>query len=57
MGEEAGRERERERQRCDVILCSFIQEVLDRDTPRNKRGLIRKQMELLLHMFLRRTLL
>ena len=39
MGEEAGGERERERQRCDVILCSFIQEVLDRERPRNQRGL------------------
>ena len=58
MGEEAGGEslRERERQRCDVIFCSFIQEGLDRERPRNQMGLIGKQMALLQHRFVRRTL-
>ena len=58
MGEEAGGEslRERERQRCVVIFCSFIQEGLDRERPRNQMGLISKQMALLQHRFVRRTL-
>ena len=69
MGEEAGGERDRESQRCDAIFCSFtkfcfcknnkrriIKEGLDRECPRNQTGLIGKQMALLQHRFVRRTL-
>ena len=56
MGEEAGGERDKESQRCDAIFCSFIQEGLDRECPRNQTGLIGKQMALLQHRFVRRTL-